>query len=172
MSTYRHFYKQAKAASPKQWAKIKTDVEKLLTSLPPNSESAGGTFRQWTLMIGDASGAVGSKPTVTDDEIALNGVHGKVDLSHETFWITRSKNTEPDADYCKTARKPYDLVVCGILIVLQHHAPGVWKISTNGTLEDWDPAREWVESILGYAGFDEVLHICGEVEDASDKRAS
>lgn len=160
MGTYMHRYKQVKAATQKQWAKIKADVEKLLLTLPPVSESAGGKFSHFTLMIANAAGVPGTLPVVTDDEIALNGVEGKIDLAHESLWITRAKNTVPDADYCRTARKPYDIVVCGVLLVLQHHAPGVWDISTDGTLEDWDPAREWVEGVLGFPGFDEVMSIC------------
>lgn len=166
LRTYRHSYKQLKAASAKAWTAIKNDVEKLLASLPPNSESAGAKFAQFTLMLADHSGKVGTNPIVSDEEISLNGVSGKVDMSHESFWLTKAKNTVEDANYCRTARKPYDLVVCAVLIVLQHHASGTWKISTDGTMEDWDPAREWVEKTLGYTGCDEVLQICEVAVDA------
>lgn len=160
MPVYTHRYPQRKAATNKQWAAIIQDVQVLLTTLPPNSESAGGAFKNFTLLLAEGTGKIGTDPIVTDSEIALNGVNGKVDLSHESLWLTKARNKEVDADYCKTARKPYDLVVCAVLIVLQHHAPDVWSISTDGTLEDWDPAREWVEAALNYPGFDEVMVIC------------
>ena len=172
MATYMHRYKQTKAATVKQWTNIKADVELLLANIPPTSESAGSTFAHLSLLLADGTGKPGTVPKVTTEEIALNGVEGKHDLSHESLWLTRTKNIEPEAHYCRTARKPYDLVVCAVLLVLQHHAPGVWTITTDGTLEDWDPAREWVEGVLGYPGFDEVLLICGEANDTRNQCAS
>lgn len=169
-AAYAHQYKQIKSASERQWKKITTDVFKLLNNLPPVSESAGGHYNIYSLILTDGTGVPGTLPVVTDSEIILNGIMGKIDLSHESLWITKNKNRTTDADYCCTARKPYDLVVCGVLIVLQKHASGVWKISTNGTLEDWDPAREWVEKVLGYSGFKEVMQICGV--DAHGSRSS
>lgn len=161
VKTYTHRYKQIKSASERQWKKITTDVQTLLEHLPVASESAGGHYNIYRLIVTDGTGRPGTLPIVSDSEIALNGIAGKVDLSHETFFITKEKKKMTDSDYCRTARKPYDLVVCAILIVLQKHAASVWKISTDGSVEDWDPAREWVENVLGYPGFKEVLQICG-----------
>lgn len=170
---YKHCYKQVKSASERQWRKITTDVLTLLDNLPINSESAGAHYAEYALIVTDGTGRPGTLPVVSDTEIVLNGISGKVDLSHETLFVTKTKNRISDADYCRTARKPYDLVVCGVLIVLQKHASGVWRISTDGTLEDWDPAREWVERVLGYPGFKEVMQICGvEIYASGSKSAS
>ena len=51
------------------------------------------------------------EPIINDDYIALNG-DGENNLEHETFLI---ENGKPDEfNFCKTARKPYDLVVNAI----------------------------------------------------------
>jgi hypothetical protein len=162
MGTYRHDYPQVKAATVKQWKAIREDVERLLSNLPTNSESAGGTFSHLTLALANGTGKPGTIPIVTDGEIALNGLEGIHDLSHESLWLTRAKNKVENADFCRTARKPYDLVVCAVLIVLQHQAPDVWQITTDGSFEDWEPAREWVEAVLDYPGFNELGEICKE----------
>jgi hypothetical protein len=51
------------------------------------------------------------EPIINDDYIALNGDREN-NLEHETFLI---ENGQPDEfNFCKTARKPYDLVVNAI----------------------------------------------------------
>jgi hypothetical protein len=52
-------------------------------------------------------------------------------------------------DFCKTARKPYDLIVCGALIVAAKHASEYVKVSSDGEVSDWRPALKWVKSVLG-----------------------
>jgi len=73
--------------------------------------------------------------------------NGKGNEGHETFIITKKK-PEPKPwengesfDFCKTARKPYDLAVCLSLLVCSSHAPDCIRIGSDG---DWD--SEWTES--------------------------
>ncbi|MCK9596177.1 hypothetical protein M0R19_03270 [Candidatus Pacearchaeota archaeon] len=58
--------------------------------------------------------------------------NGKLEEAHETFSFStlnlRSFN------FCKTARKEYDIVVCACLIVLQHFIPGL-TVSSDGLCE-------------------------------------
>lgn len=44
-------------------------------------------------------------------------------------------------DFCKTARKPYDLAVCLVLLSMKRHAPKSVSLSSDG---DWD--AEWTEA--------------------------
>src|SRR5687768_3329224 len=48
-------------------------------------------------------------PDINEAEIRFNGVG---DEGHETFLLTREKT---EFDFCKTAQKPYDVVVAEIL---------------------------------------------------------
>jgi hypothetical protein len=85
-------------------------------------------------------------PEVTPDHIRFNGWK---DEGHETFIITRERPDNPPYDsgakeffdFCKTARKPYDLAVCLVMLSMKRHAPKSVRIASDG---DWD--MEWVEA--------------------------
>ena len=67
--------------------------------------------------------------------------------SYETFFFPR--HYDGDFNFCKTAYKPYDIVVCGALIVLKHYMPKL-KVSSDGGEEDWAPAVALAQKTLGY----------------------
>ena len=73
---------------------------------------------------------------VSFNEVRFNGVGEE---GHETFDVTRHLNA--GFNFCKTARKPYDLAVCLVLLVCHYHAPGVLQIGSDG---DWD--SEWLKA--------------------------
>lgn len=56
---------------------------------------------------------------------------------------------DPDAkesfDFCKTARKPYDLAVCLVLLSMKRHAPRSVRLGSDG---DWD--GEWTQARMVY----------------------
>jgi hypothetical protein len=69
------------------------------------------------------------------DEIVFNG---KGDLSHETFILCktpRTKETYKGEDitfnFCKTARKPYDIAVWHMLFFTKNKTNGLSKISRD-----------------------------------------
>lgn len=68
-------------------------------------------------------------------------------LGHETFLLDRDDEIGTFA-FCKTAYKPYDLVVCGLLIVTEYCAPGWRVITSDGQPSDWQPALAWVRSVV------------------------
>jgi hypothetical protein len=81
--------------------------------------------------------------------------------SYETFGVERiveeDDYRQPDEDglyfdFCKTAYRPYDLVVTSVLIALKKHYPKC-EISTDGEEKDWLDARVLCNNLLGY-GFD------------------
>ncbi|KAH7113570.1 hypothetical protein EDB81DRAFT_824566 [Dactylonectria macrodidyma] len=51
------------------------------------------------------------------------------------------------AGICKTNRKPYDLVVCAILLRAYQLAPDAIKISSDGRWEEWEEARMMVRKL-------------------------
>jgi hypothetical protein len=67
-----------------------------------------------------------------DDEIRFNGIGSD---GHETFLILR----KPDEGFafCKTAHKPYDVMVTGVLAAIADIAPGALKISSDGDEAAW-----------------------------------
>jgi hypothetical protein len=70
---------------------------------------------------------------------------GKGELGHEPFLLT-SADVETDQEFspcigfCKTARKPYDMLVCATLILVNNIAPDLLDIRSDGGIEDWEPA--------------------------------
>ena len=59
--------------------------------------------------------------------------NGKGEEGHETFMLTPDSQ---EFNFCKTAQKPYDIVVVAILCLLAHHTSGV-TVSSDGGISDW-----------------------------------
>lgn len=91
--------------------------------------------------------------------IRFNGIG---ENGHETFYIENKAEqndfgTNPGFGFCKTARKPYDIAVCEVLLVLKAYCPHLHLNSDGfvGYLEDqkkkltldgvWDKAIENVK---------------------------
>lgn len=82
--------------------------------------------------------------TNTERELILNGID---ENSHETFAIEFGKKVE--FEFCKTARKPYDIPVCKLLLVLGQSKG--FEFSSDGDINETDPegdtgwamAQEW-----------------------------
>jgi hypothetical protein len=76
-----------------------------------------------------------AKPVVASKkEIRFNGI---ADNGHETFYFKPTKFQSPAGygdrsfAFCKTARKPYDVVVCEVLLVLKRFMPNL-EVSSDG----------------------------------------
>jgi hypothetical protein len=65
--------------------------------------------------------------------------YGRHDLAHETFLIRTvlTDYASDPRDFCKTAQKPYDAIVTAILATLEHYAPTIIRVSSDGTPLDW-----------------------------------
>lgn len=87
---------------------------------------------------------------ITPKLIAFNG---KGEDGHETFWFVPEKNR---AMFCKTAHKPYDVVVCKMLLVL--FANDIATVRSDGFSarwenQDWGDSfipNEWVDAVTWY----------------------
>lgn len=95
-----------------------------------------------------AGGMGKGKPEFDDKHIWLNGKEGKEDLSHETFEVKFGETS--DFEFCKTARKPYDMAVCKLLLILSLSKG--FSFSSDGELADesWPDALKWFTD-KGYA---------------------
>lgn len=91
-------------------------------------------------------------PIVTAQEINFNGVG---ELGHETFHFQPSL---PDRFcFCKTARKPYDMIVMRVLLLLGYYRPGL-EIRSDGDFHgEWQPALDWFNEQVGYVYIEERL---------------
>ncbi len=79
-------------------------------------------------------------PILEEDRIHLNGL----DDPHESFdlykWDTHG--------CCKTARKPYDVVVTAVLLRAHMLYGGGTEIRSDGTWEEWGEGRYLVEQLF------------------------
>ena len=67
-------------------------------------------------------------------------------MSHESFLLR--VNEKAGYNFCKTARKPYDLMVCISLLRLKYHFPET-IIKTDGTRKDWKEANDLYKKVFG-----------------------
>lgn len=153
---YTHYFPQRREIAPRTFGKIAEDVKYLLDS---------GDYRIPELANG--SGDEGTSPKITKELILLNGVE---EDSHESFYLPIKHGEAgyyPEGhkyqrfgfNFCKTARKPYDIVVCAALLICYHHHKTWLEIGSDGNPEDtnpyeypnaWLPARGLVRDVLGY----------------------
>lgn len=139
---YTHYFgNKGHKDDAKNFLKVLADAKKLYESLPEHSPSAGGYFSTEPLELFGGLGV--GEPVFTETEIRFNGDDSK-DLSHETFSVSPTVFH----DFCKTARKPYDLMVCAVLISMKKHLQN-FSYSSDGDAEDWKPARDFYTKICG-----------------------
>ena len=75
-----------------------------------------------------------------------------IDNRYDTFLICRNTNTfvyrnGSKFNFCKTARKPYDLIVNAILIMAVELNPNVWTVLSDGFYPEWLEAQELLQKI-------------------------
>lgn len=136
---YTHYWGSRRPLTDTQWSKITKDTRKLFAASP--------------CKLAFEDGAKGP-PLINTEMIRFNGVD---DAGYETFILRKGINDE----FCKTDRNAYDIVVCGILIVVAKHAPHTVEITSDGGMasfvadyagphdSEWDDALAFVTKVLG-----------------------
>lgn len=134
---YTHYWRPVNGIEPSIFAKISRDVAKACELAKKH-----GVEVQFELDVEE-------KPAFTEDLIRFNGIE---DDGHETFIITP---TGSDFEFCKTARKPYDLLVTAALCLLDFHTKGTsWavEISSDGDPADWSQGLALAKQVREGAG--------------------
>jgi hypothetical protein len=155
---YTHYMRQESEVPTVQWKILTEAVNKVLSNLPKYSTSAGA-FHSDEPIIVQFECVDNSLPEVGDQIIRFNGAD---EMGHETFMI--GQDFDPNGEtfhFCKTARKPYDYVVCAVLILLNHYSPGSYKISSDGEPDDWIPVLTDLRSLFE----DDTIMLPGEVQE-------
>ena len=110
-----------------------------------HKDNAGGFYNDIPCIL---KGGLGEgTPMINESQIWFNG-DSSTKHNHETFSIQWYQNNS-SRNFCKTARKPYDLLVCFALLAL-HDAfdnSQVFNFSSDGNAEDWKPALEFYEVV-------------------------
>ena len=145
---YTHYFSHQKV-SQKVWDRILVDCKELYRCMPEHSESSGGHYSDQPLELGNASGE-GGLPEFDKKCIHFNGIGA---MHFEDFLLQRDGSD--GFGFCKTARKPYDLMVQACLLVYKHHSPETIELDSDsflrdGSYEDWRVAMDFVKEVLGY----------------------
>jgi len=98
------------------------------------------------------------KPDISELGFSFNGIGRQ---AHETMSfpllqdVPKYQAEDPELKgkafvFCKTARKPYDIAVTSLLIIIKHHLGDDIKLSSDGTNDDWLEATVLTEKELKY----------------------
>lgn len=146
---YTHYW-TPKKFNQKQWDKFLNTCIKLKNNLPKTTDTAGGYSEDEPLLIGGNEPT--DKPIFNNNMVWFNGqtpkeLRDEFNLGHETF-VIENINTGGvnDWNFCKTARKPYDLLVCACLIAAHKYLG--FRISSDGSLNDWKPAFDYYGQVM------------------------
>ncbi len=89
-------------------------------------------------------------PIINESQIWFNG-DDKTGMGHETFGIQWFPSGGKDFGFCKTNRKPYDVLVCVSLLAMQEsfYGTGAFTFSSDGDNSDWKTAKNLYTKIVG-----------------------
>lgn len=86
------------------------------------------------------------------DDVPILNFNGSGDESHENFIINKVHNKE-SFNFCKTARKEYDLLVMAMLIKLKDMLEDKIEITSDGNYDEWGA----ILNELGLISYEELM---------------
>jgi hypothetical protein len=93
----------------------------------------------------DEAGIALSEEVYKPSHVSFNGVGAE---AHETFYIELPVDDERyDYGFCKTAEKPYDMVVTASLILAKKIFGEDIEIKSDGNWDDWQSGQLLYESV-------------------------
>jgi hypothetical protein len=139
---YTHYWTQTRDLTEQEFGDFIGAARRIIQTAEGKPTDTAGGYHTEPVQICGGRGT--GKPTLNKDELILNG--NGPNLDHETFAINRV--IDSDAwNFCKTARKPYDVVVTACLIVLAHDYG--FEVSSDGDVEEWEAGEKLVAQALG-----------------------
>jgi len=85
-------------------------------------------------------------PQATPELVRFNGVGSD---GYETFYLPRETDGDVSVSFCKTAQKPYDVVVVAVLCAAKEHFGGAVEISSDGDYLDRASGRALYQRATG-----------------------
>lgn len=152
---YTHYWSSNSELDQKIWDRFIEDCNKLYKSMPSTTSIAGGYYKDSPLLLNGCTKykhATFNKnvvhfngTAVKERQLATNGYWKDIDdLGHETFRLERTNCN----GFCKTARKPYDLMVTACLLLLAYHFGDQVDINSDGYEEEWREAFKFVGHVV------------------------
>lgn len=135
---YTHYWNIPISFNNNDFRNFAKECSLLIRHAPKKTTSAGGFYKDSRLELAGWDG--NGMPLITDDTVSFNGL-GK--LSHETFLITSKCE---GFGFCKTARKPYDLLVVACLESAKKHLKA--EVSSDGSSADLRAGKYFYKKII------------------------
>lgn len=138
---YSHYFYQYRDFTDKEWSLITSITQQALDSLPN------------PLIIRGAMGT--GDPVIDGESISFNGDE-TTGMDHETFFLPKKMPEIPSwqsspgdqvFSFCKTAQKPYDLLVTTALLIAHAVAPDALTYSSDGGDDDWERSIQLFNAI-------------------------
>ena len=163
---YTHYFELKKAPTVEQWDSFKKRVLAMINNRPEKTNVAGGYYSDEDLIVSNRGGedpiSNASDVFLFEEEfcymdktfpatecISLNGFG---DMSHEPFYL-RKDGMNLGFSFCKTNRKPYDLLVCGaILIAAAVFGNDGFTFSSDGDWDEWEGVVDFMNEISHKTG--------------------
>ena len=170
---YTHYWERQKRYSRQDFNKVVSDCHKLIDYYS-NCSTSFTPYGGQEFCLADGTGEKMDKHEFlkanshSSGFIRFNGRtkdFNGLDGSHETFMFDRvitskhyfatsrhpiKKTTKFYFECCKTAQKPYDLMVCACLIIMKYHLERDIAVRSDGEADDWGHAVDFVNDVLGY----------------------
>lgn len=75
-------------------------------------------------------------------------LNGKEDNMHEDFCMREHFRQNETWQFCKTARKPYDIVVTACLATMKFYLKDNFTVDSDGYKEEWDEGVKLARKVL------------------------
>lgn len=149
---YTHYWYRPKSLEQRRYRLLVADIRILLSTLPKQRVNGDGDQRECPLIIRGVNGK--GQPEITEHCIAFNGDNEQGQrLGHEAMLFPRlhlpeaweRPHVDPENTYfqfCKTAGKPYDVLVCATLLAATFHFPTL-SVESDGDVNDWAASVAW-----------------------------
>ena len=138
---YTHYYKKPGGyiLNAATFSNVVELAHKIISACEKDSP-IGGVYYDGEVV--EIVGPNGDKSPITSGDMLQ--FNGKGDNAHEALIISnRKEDLELGSfNFCKTARKPYDIVVTAVLIAFKAYFLAAVTINSDGYIEDWEPGLE------------------------------
>mgnify|MGYP000085430256 CR=1 FL=1 len=143
---YTHYWNQSRAFTDEEWTKVVDIFETCLNAAQD---------KNIVITLSDET----KKPSAHEilqelrelrsgekTRIYFNGLEGSDDLAHETMVLTKDAG---GFGFCKTAYKPYDVIVTAFLCAVESLVGCPINTSSDGDAEDWQPGLQLAKFLFG-----------------------
>lgn len=157
---YTHYWTHKRAFTNGEWQDVVKDLAAICTTAIAEGVAIGDT-------LGES--ALSGIQIDRDESGKWAGFNGVGEDSRETFMIWQKRRPldswqsakDRGGDFCKTARKAYDVAVTACLIYLESYYPERFEVSSDGKPEDWQAGLALARRAL--PRLDNVLRIPPQV---------